>query len=124
MTKKHAAFSPKEVVVNAVKAGVPVKYAAATAGVTAQTVYAWRKEDPAFAVALASAQAEPIVESISIVRGSGEWKAHQWFLQTRARSEFGTTDRNAPVTETQDDSDLPELTDAEIEAALAAEGEP
>lgn len=124
MTKKHASLSPKEVVVNAVKAGVPVKYAAATAGVTAQTVYAWRKEDPAFAVALSSAQAEPIVESITIVRGSGEWKAHQWFLQTRARSEFGTTDRNAPVAETQDDSDLPELTDAEIEAALAAEGEP
>ena len=121
MTKKDATFSAKDVVINAVKAGVPVKYAAATAGITAQTVYAWRKADPDFAVALSEAQAQPIVESISIVRGSGEWKAHQWFLQTRARSEFGTTDRNAPTTELRDDDDLPELTDEEIESGLSGD---
>lgn len=121
MTKKDATFSAKDVVINAVKAGVPVKYAAATAGITAQTVYAWRKEDPDFAVKLAQAQAQPIVDSISIVRGSGEWKAHQWFLQTRARSEFGTTDRSAPVAELRDDDDLPELTDEEVEARLSGE---
>jgi hypothetical protein len=70
-------------ILDSIARGVPLKTAAALAGVGETTLHEWRKLDPAFDKAVARAEAQPIAESVDTIRraGKNDWRANTWWLE-------------------------------------------
>jgi transposase len=91
------------VIVEAVSAGVPQKYAAQRAGVTPQSIRNWLsrgKREPSgiyfdFLAAMKKAEADAIARNVAIVQKAAvtTWTAAAWWLERRYPDEFGTDRR-------------------------------
>src|SRR5690242_489823 len=72
-------------ILDGVAKGLPLKAAAALAGVGETTLHDWRRADPAFDQAVARAEALSIAEHAETIRGASksDWKASSWWLERR-----------------------------------------
>lgn len=85
-------------IVDAVAAGLPVKYASARAGVTDATVWRWIQRGRAeergiyaeFAAAMEQAQADSVAALVAqvTVAAQKDWRAASWLLTRRAPDHF------------------------------------
>jgi hypothetical protein len=78
-------------ILDSIARGLPLKTAAALAGIAESTLHEWRKLDAGFDKAVAKAEAQPVMESVQTIRAAGrdDWKASSWFLERRHPELFG-----------------------------------
>jgi hypothetical protein len=80
-TKRTGEIEKK--ILDGVAKGLPLKIAAALAGVGERTLNEWLKSDPVFERAVAKAGAQPVMESVETIRAAGrdDWRASSWWLE-------------------------------------------
>lgn len=78
-------------IIDAVRAGNYIEVAATYAGISKQTLYAWRESFPDFSDALEKALAEAEVRSLTAIQQAGRthWQAHAWYLERRYPKRYG-----------------------------------
>lgn len=89
-----------DVILKAVAAGLPNETAAKLAGVTARTLYTWKKKGKAgeepfvqFLHALMRSQADAVAKAVEAIRSAaerGEWRAAAWWLERRHPDLYGS----------------------------------
>ena len=84
--------------------GVPLKYAAALAGISENSVYNWLKDEAkhgeaskyaGFTARINAAKAEAVHENLEKIRKAGErdWRAGAWILERRHPEDFAPIQR-------------------------------
>jgi hypothetical protein len=84
-------------IIEAVRTGLPLKFAAACAGLTDEGLRLWRERDPKFAQELEIARLTSVKERWEIIQAAargngdtpGDWKAAAWSVERTWPKDFG-----------------------------------
>lgn len=102
-TTRHRGAEQAKSVIDSLSKGLPYRTAASLAGMSEDTLLAWRNDDPAF-----SEQCEAAVEAwhagmVGHVEAAAprDWKAAQWRLQTHSRTKADYADKDRSGTNIQ-----------------------
>ena len=87
-------YTPERVerIINAIRMGATQRLAASYAGVTEDTIIAWRKRHPDFLDAFKIAEGEASVGWLNVIENAareGTWQAAAWKLERRYPDEYG-----------------------------------
>lgn len=95
-------LSVTEMICRAIRAGAPMRHAAAYAGVAPSTFWDWLKNGRAegaslelrrFVLEVDKAVAECVVAGVAKISSSDDWRAHAWVLERRFPQELGPVAR-------------------------------
>lgn len=88
MSKKHPATT--RVLLEAVRGGLPYKFAAKLAGIHIDTLKNWRTSDPLFSRELEAARAQFVQSHIKRIDGHSKrnWMASAWLLERTEARDF------------------------------------
>ena len=91
-------YSPERVktILDAIRIGVPNRWAACRAGISDDTLIRWRRRYADFAVQVAHAEADFVAHNVALVQQAaqfGDAKSAQWLLERRYPEDFGRRDR-------------------------------
>jgi hypothetical protein len=86
-------------IINAIEQGVPYRHAAAIAGISEDTMAAWRKRFPAFSDAIKAAEGRAVAGRLARIRLAEphSWQAAAWWLERKYPLEFGRTIQDANI---------------------------
>lgn len=80
-----------DAIVAAVRAGATLRLAAASAGISLDTLARWRKRFAAFADRLTEAEGKAAVRPLALIAEAAkrDWRAAAWLLERRFPEEYG-----------------------------------
>ena len=110
-----------EKIVAALRAGNTLKDSALYVGIDEKTLANWRRRYSDFSDRLARAEAEATVKHVAAIARAaqdGDWRAAAWWLERRHSAEW--RERKEQQITGKDGESLSGLTDAELDAAIAA----
>lgn len=83
----------RQTILNAIEQGVPYRHAAAMAGMSDDTLKAWRDADTDFSDAIKAAEGRAIAGRLARIRLAepDHWQAAAWWLERKYPQEFGKT---------------------------------
>lgn len=102
MAKSKRTPETRERILMLLRAGNYHKEAFGAAGISADTFYAWLRDDPDFSDAVQKAEAESVAFHMAqILKASqgGAWQASAWYLERKHPDRFGRQDRRPEGTD-------------------------
>ena len=80
-------------IVAAIEQGTPYRHAAAIAGISEDTLAAWRKRFPALSDDIKAAEGRAVAGRLARIRKAEDdhWQAAAWWLERKYPQEFGRT---------------------------------